>query len=380
MDKPRTPTLAQILKAAAVLADADTDTLTLRTGILRSRLARLLNGSAAANEDEAERILKAAGCDRFLLTQHVEGSGSHGLLAALLSHDRLSRLGACIPPGSCSLTIDKLSVVFNSIDDERLIEVARRCGSQVAAKLYRFAFVGHGVRVDHAPTDANAQIRRLSRIEFNPEDVFGKKGSRNQEAGYFASSVIRLLNPTQAEITRIDVAVDLPVAIRDVQAIAGRKRKLNLWLGPEGIETIYCGSRGSDCQIAIYDKQREQRDKGCPTSTTSSLTRIEARVQRPGLGLLELSELPNPFTGLRLFRMRPDGLPLERRLLVEYARFVGLPALRAEMDRDDFAAMCSDLELSDAVPIVPHPRDVCAARWPAVSRSLLSALRLGARP
>lgn len=94
MDKPRTPTLAQILKAAAVLAGADTDTLTLRTGILRSRLARLLNGSAAANEDEAERILKATGCDRSLLTKHVEGSGSHGLLAALEADEPVNMLSA----------------------------------------------------------------------------------------------------------------------------------------------------------------------------------------------------------------------------------------------------------------------------------------------
>lgn len=380
MDRTPTPTLAQILKAAAVLADADTDTLALRTGILRSRLTRLLNGSAAPSADEAERILKAAGCKRSLLTEHIEASGSHGVLAALIGPDRLSQADACISRGSCYLTIDKLSIVFNPVDGQRLIETAQRYGARVDAKLYKLAFAGHGVRVDHSPAEANNQIRRSSRIEFNPEAALSKKAARNREAGQFASAVMRLLDPTEAEITRVDVAVDLPVALRDVQALSDRTRKFNLWLGAEGIETVYCGSRGSERQIVLYDKRREQRDRGKAPDLSSPLTRIEAHVQRPGLGLLALPALENPFTRLRLFLLRPDGLPFERRLLVEYARFFGLPALKGELDPDDFEALCSDLELSDAAPLVPHPRDVFTARWPAVSRSLLSALRLGARP
>jgi len=285
--------------------------------------------------------------------------------------------GVVLP--AARLTIDKMAIVFNAVDGRRLVETAQRYASPVRPKLYRETFFGHDVRLEHAPTDENPQIRRSSRIEFNPDHALGKLYP-HPEAGAFVASVIRLLKPNDAEITQIDVAVDLSVAVCDVQAIAERRRKFQLWIGPDGIETIYIGNRGSACQFVVYDKHRELSEKGHTPLPVWPLTRIEACVQRPGLALLDLPALANPFRDLRLLRLRPDRFPLERRLLVEYARFVGLPALRAELAPDDFKELCRDLEQSDETPIVPHPRVVFDAKWDRVSRSLLAALRLGGTP
>ena len=336
-----------------------------------------MRGETPPRPHETARLLEACGFDPAL-TQQVVAAGSHTLLAILLASYRPCQLVDPFPLSACRLTIDKLAIVFNPVDADRLLAVARKHGSPARPKHYRMAFYGHGVRVDHAPMAAHAQMRRLSRIEFNPDHALGKSNPY-PDARSFVSKLWPLLEPAEAEITQIHVTVDLPVSVHDVQGITDRKQKFNVFIG-DGLQTIYCGTRDSGCQIAIYDKRLEQHEKGLSAGVAAPLTRFEARIQRSGLELLALPTLANPFKALRLFLLRPDGLPLERRLIVEYARHVGLPSLKGELAPNEFNALCRELEQSDATPIVPHPRDVYEEKWPQVARSLLAALRLGGTP
>jgi hypothetical protein len=188
---------------------------------------------------------------------------------------------------------------------------------------------------------------------------------------------MRTVRRDSIRITRIDVAVDLPVSIKDVHGVGeqGRKLKITTYLGPQGLETIEVGSKESDLLIKQYDKRRERSDRGATQPGTSSpLTRIEARLHRLSLKPDELTALKNPFRSLRLFLLRPDGLPLDRRYLVAHARVFGLPDLKARISPELFKAVQSDLEASNRTPIIPHPRDVFDAKWSGVARTLISKL------
>ena len=149
-----------------------------------------------------------------------------------------------------------------------------------------------------------------------------------------------------------------------------------IYLGPLGVETIYLGSRKSPAQIRVYDKRQQLKDSGRAVEGRTPWTRFEAQLEPPKVGLHGLADLGNPYAGLRLFALRPDGLSLPRRVLVAHARMFGLPALKPELAPEEFAALLHDLEVSDGVPVVPHPKEVFASRWSDAALRFLSKLGL----
>ena len=137
---------------------------------------------------------------------------------------------------------------------------------------------------------------------------------------------------------------------------------------------MYLGSKRSAQRIVIYDKRQELIDTGMADESCPTTTRFEARLKNPDVALLGLAELSNPFSQLRLFSLRSDGLPVEKRLLVRYARFVGLAALQAELAPERFSTLLEDLRTSDRASIAHHPKNIFKKRWPRTAQRLLEQL------
>jgi hypothetical protein len=388
--------IARVLRAAAYLNSSTSSEIAVAAGIRDSRVARILTGRTVPRGDEPARILRACGIDPVLLTsryriRHVEEHlvevttspetsadrvrgdewgelvPSEALLVLLLRRDRP---WSGIMAAGCSLHVDKLSVTFNVTDEEVFLLLAAEIGSPFESKNYEVSFSGHGITVQHRPTHRC----RSSRLEFNPRLLFSKEsragaGTRSRVLPLLAQAV-----GSTIRVSRIDVAVDLPISIHDVQALGTNRHKLNWWIGKHGLETTYVGGRGSSWEARIYDKRQELIDTRRADEAHPPLLRIEVTVRSPKLALANLGHLANPFDRLRLFHLRSDGLPFARRVMVDYARVFGLPALKAELTEVEFKALAADVEASAAAPTVPHPREVFAARWSSVARRLLHAL------
>jgi hypothetical protein len=179
------------------------------------------------------------------------------------------------------------------------------------------------------------------------------------------------------------VAVDAPIDLRDVQVLGQRNRKATLVLGGHGVQTVYLGSRKSKHQLRIYNKGAERMEKG-DAEVELPMTRFEVQLRgRPGGGPLPLLRLPqmgDPFCGLRVYLPRTAGLPLPRRLLVEWGRLFGLPALKPELSRREFQDLLRDYDEAGPGARLPHPSEVYAARWEAAALDLLADLGLEAAP
>lgn len=380
--------LSRILKAAAVLSGFTVERLALDTGIRLSRVSRILQGATAPTGDEALKLfasalkrdrrgtlLTAADLTAADLAQALRDLSEAAGNSALLS--LISLLPASpsepIADDDCILAIDKLSFTFWTDGSPRwLREVEERCIPR-PSRLYGLAFHYLDVRIESRPT---FRTDRPYRVEFNPRALWDERS----KARRLLHSIMASVDSSSSQITRIDLALDVPVSIRDVQGFGERQRKLNQWIGPSGLETIYSGGKKAALQLKVYDKRRERAERGATPCAASPLTRFEAQIRRPGLRLDELARLKNPFTGLRVFLLRPDGLPLERRLLIGYARIMGVLALKGELAPEQFKTLLRHLELSDKTPLIPHPRELFTARWPAIAASLLSALRIGRAP
>lgn len=373
------------LKYFADCAVADANTLALRSGILPSRVERILSGRQIPTPDEIERLLRACACAPSPLTEQ----GLRGILSAAGLPAGLALLPPAAVPSlgleDARLSVDKLSLTFDP-PDVKAMQLLCEEGAEadIPSKGYGAAYSLDGLRVDCEPKRKGL---RSARIELNPARLLGPKGSPKALA--LLRQLAPLISPEEAAVTRIDVAVDMPVLLHNVQGFGERARKLRVWFGPEGIESMYSGAKGSACQLCIYDKDREQRERRPGTDRLARnpkaqaprpWTRFEARLKPDALTPAALPSLPNPFKRLRLFTLRADGLPFAGRLLVEAARFYGLPALKGLLPGDEYKGLLADLEASDAAAVLPHPREVFAARWPSLVRSLLKVLRLGGVP
>ncbi|MFH0899470.1 MAG: hypothetical protein V2A73_02450, partial [Pseudomonadota bacterium] len=82
----------------------------------------------------------------------------------------------------------------------------------------------------------------------------------------------------------------------------------------------------------------------------------------------------NPFRELKLFPLRPTGLPAPRRWLVERAAFFGLPLLQRELDPTSFSHVEADLVASRNAAEVRHPAEVFDAKWAGVAGKLAADL------
>lgn len=374
-------TVPKILRAMIALSGARRREIALGAGLRLSRLERILGGYVAPTRDEITMIGRACGADPQLVTTlhgrsrstAAGGLSARTVFGLLLSHHNEQRVAlGDVDRRGCRLSVDKLSVSFDSDETELLAIVRAGSIARMDRSAYRHNYRVGGVFVQHGPLGRSApgHKRRSSRFEFNP--------ARATDLDW---KVLRrvLSLATRARITRLDVAVDLPVSVRRLQVLSDQAsgsspRKLNVFVGPGGVETIYVGARASRREIAMYDRHQERIDRGGNRvdEDHSDVTRIEARLRSLGISLAELRELPDPFAGIALVDLSAGDIPFLHALGAAYASAFGAQALRALVESDDFDMIVRRVAASETL----HPSRVFADRWPRASARLLRKLRV----
>lgn len=92
--------------------------------------------------------------------------------------------------------------------------------------------------------------------------------------------ISNIIVPTKTEILSIDVAVDMPINIEDIEIQKRHGLEYMAIISKESIETIYLGRFGSNGHVKIYDKAKEQKDK------SKVITRFEITYKK--IGFLDL--------------------------------------------------------------------------------------------
>ena len=222
-----------------------------------------------------------------------------------------------------SVCVDKLSLSFDA-DASDLLTIAR-VGRLVRMEhsLYEHNYRIGSVLVQHRRSRRSRRSykQRNSRIEFNPARASDLDWKLVRRVLKLAACV---------RVTRLDVAVGLPVSARRVQVLGDPRHKLTVISSPiNGIETTYVGARRSRRQIVVYDKRQERADRDNVdedrTDEDVGVTRFEARHRSLGIGLAELLDLADPFASLVVVELCGGGL---HELGAVYASAFGLRALR----------------------------------------------------
>jgi len=170
-----------------------------------------------------------------------------------------------------------------------------------------------------------------------------------------------------ARITRIDPAVDYPMALQDYVYLAGN-HKGKVYYSRDGIETMYLGSPKSNSLIRVYDKAKELALQGEPVPPYP-LTRIEAQRRSPGLSAARLKALPNPFKRLRIARPTPAGLAYKEQLYLQEAERKGVDSVVKRLGRYERKRFKE--HLANMPPLIRHPAEVFTEQYPVICRERL---------
>ena len=378
--------LGSILKSAAALQEVSAATIAGATGIRLSRLSRFFSGRTLPTPLEVNSVLRACALDPGLLTNLARyakvRTSSEKLLRPVLGDEQL--FGALLLAGTeiCSpvvlgdrLLVDRLTLTFNAVDDDVLLGVLERYAKGVRAGFYYDrVYEVRGVRIEHS-TNSVKSTRRSSRVDFL--SARSLSGDALRHASPLLSRLFRLVAPGSLRLSRVDVAVDLPVSLRNVQALGSSRQKVSTYLGKGGVETIMFGNRKLDRHTVIYDKRQQTIDGG-GSDDGRARTRIEARIKNPGVPLVQLAALSNPFEKLSVLLLRTTGSLVDD-LLLSYASFVGFPALRdavvnGVLDREHFDELHDHATRAAANEGLSHPAAVFDRLWKRRAGSLVKRL------
>ncbi|MGY3472743.1 hypothetical protein [Bradyrhizobium ottawaense] len=162
------------------------------------------------------------------------------------------------------------------------------------------------------------------RLEFNPSKL-GWQGINDLDA------ILMELLPggweyvwKHGQITRIDIAVDLPgVGVEDFNILPSMSLTHRTYAQNGICQSIYIG-KPSGNQFRIYDKAGEQKAKGI--NLGQQTTRVEKTFRGLAISPSELGQLPNPFAQLVMVAKLPLAPPDECPRL--WARFLDSVAKR----------------------------------------------------
>ena len=157
-----------------------------------------------------------------------------------------------------------------------------------------------------------------------------------------------------SHITRIDPAVDYPVALQEHVYYASNHQG-QLHYTREGIETIYLGSPRSNARVRIYDKAKELEVTG-EQVPDHPLTRIEVQKRSTNLSALQIRELPDPFARLKIGKPRQEGLDFKYRLYLKEAKKLGVDYVIKQLKWWDKKAL--KLIVLAEKGSIPHPSTV----------------------
>ncbi len=276
----------------------------------------------------------------------------HSLTAGFRAH--LYQGGAGLE-GSFSL--DKLVFTFDVPKEswERFRRRMRRFGDpNRGGHIYREALMipdpagsGENILIQWAPYSLSKVP--FARVELNPAKTHGWPKVLREEVQPFLRRGWR-----STHITRVDPAVDYPVALQDHVYYAGN-HKGTIHYTREGIETVYLGSVKSENRLRIYDKAKELAIRGEPVPT-HPLTRVEAQRRSTNLSAAELDALPNPFRRLGVAQPTPEGLPFRYELYFQEAEKTGADSVLKRLGKRERKRFKE--ELARMPPIIQHPARV----------------------
>ncbi|MFH0899248.1 MAG: helix-turn-helix transcriptional regulator, partial [Pseudomonadota bacterium] len=279
-----------ILSAARFAKGLNISEIARRAALPRGRAYQLFAGRVLPRDDELSRLLDAVGVPPAHLTAPlIQSYGAHlfpvgsSLLPIILG------TGTAVPVtktsiANCELLVHRIAFTsdasdaagfFKEISQQHKTKIIKSADYQTSLKLVSDLVVQCKPRW---------RSQRFARLEFNPT-----------RADQLAVTValFPFLDIQSARVSRIDVAVDAPVYLTDVQPLAIGNQKVAVYLGPAGVESVKVGAPRSQLSIRIYDKALEQR-RWRPLATTMPLTRIEAEIRPKKLRLVEFHRIANP--------------------------------------------------------------------------------------
>jgi hypothetical protein len=372
-------TIVAALHAAKSAQNRTVGELASAVGLTRRRVFGIFEGEYEPAKREVDVLAAELGLSATDLTAIQGPGGMAAFLTLLPSPQTPTRL---VPPDEPPLFIDKIqftadvtdrTTVLRSILPRLARPTRRQPRRRSGGSVYRESVhAGRSVFVAHTPRSMNTRSRFLL-MKFHP-------GSPD------AVAVFRSLRPYlvlgTSLVTHLDIAIDLPIELRDLQPMPDRKRKYQAVIGPGGVETLYFGRRG-DGQSKAYDKRLQLNDKrkqgrwldwnyAAPPRT--ALTRIEATVG--GFPLPAFPRISNPFsTSWSPLPLFAEGLPFFQSFVVSYARAYGWPHLRARIGKDKFQKLIAVLKSNPLASMLPSPASVFDMKWRDVAGDL--ARRLG---
>ena len=124
----------------------------------------------------------------------------------------------------------------------------------LASDLYRTSFQMFDDKV-YIQVQYGKSVRgRPFRMDFNPNRLTEEETEKIKK--------VILPAVKNAKFTRVDVAFDVEYSLSKLMYLEKRPRKKSNYIGPTGaVETMYFGTRESDEQLRIYDKNLEGSEK-----------------------------------------------------------------------------------------------------------------------
>lgn len=356
-----TPPLARIIQACAALRDVSVGELVQLTGFPTARVSQIRSG-ARGNLDDAYHVLRALGADpKAVITELDKVEARHpGQVDAALAALLLS-----FPPDEPVSTDPHAYVCCDALalglpesvahKCEVVIEHALKKGRPVQKASYKRAVRYRGVFI---AVGLRWKDYKGVRVEFNPSEIesSGEKLVR--------TLVDACSSTKQISVSRVDVAVDLPVPIGWVQPLGTHAKKYTAIGTADGLQTMYVGSKKHKRSIAVYDKALE-------SGTESPLTRFEARHKQQEWGVDDLLTLPDPFVDLRLLWLDGEHQNLADRVLTRLAMVVGWPALERGLPRKRFVRLRKRYEQRARDLAIPHPSKFFRQHWKSVAGELI---------
>ena len=218
--------------------------------------------------------------------------------------------------------------------------------------------------------------------------------SRMTDAGWSrASWLIRSFEP-DPRLTRVDVAVDYPVAREAIQLVgvnthsgqilhrrSGRACPGGDWVVPYGRRPAVRSWHRKSTRVGSASSDRHVRCYAHPADAVegqATVTRIEAQVGgRAGGRLSRLHELPDPFAPIRVIVLADVAVPYPESIILQDVRHFGTPYVRFRLGEERWREFVAKFPLLDEVPGYRGPSELFAADWPRVVCELMARLGLG---
>lgn len=299
--------ITNILRAAKELHGADYQAISTGSGLPKYRIQEIFRGRREPNQEDLRKLFETLGCPK-LTSRSLD---VESVMTMLTSSDKF-RPQQCRP----SVCVDTVAFVFNTTSHQ--IRSAVRGASRIpeVPKPYRESWVvAPGIRVMHGVNFDNV---RTTKVEFE---------ASNSLALRKAMPMLRFATKGSLAISRLDLALDYPVAFQDLAVIdMSKRKKAATFLGSGGHETEVFGRRSSYSQVAVYDRQHKLMQKGL---RSEPMTRFEARWFRHN----NIAAF-DPFENIHVHWFRQYGETCIDDMLVRYARWFGLPLLRKALLAD----------------------------------------------